>query len=828
MKNKFIIIFLTFIFSLNSLCLASADEFNFDITELQVTEDGNLIKGIKGGIATTKNNEIVIIADNFTYNKLSTLLEAKGNVKLIDKIADVVVKSNEIFYLKNEEKIYTIGKTNINIKKQYNIDGYDFTLLKNKMLLSTDQKAIITDNDLSVYEFDKFQYSINDEILKGEEIKITKNKGKLDSDLHFFKEGFFNLKEDKFLGKDVNIIFHKTLFDDRKNDPRMKGVTGYGNEYNTYLDKAVFSSCKKTDTCPPWKMRATKIQHDKVKKRIIYKNAWLDIFDFPVVYFPKFYHPDPSVERQSGLIRPEISDHSTLGDSIYLPYFVVLSDDKDMTIKPRIFNSGVTVLQSEYRQITRNSVTLIDGSITKSHDSSKYDKDDNRTHLFANSKIDLDIESFINSDLEINYQNTSNDTYLQLFDFMKSPLITNKDIRSLETSATLDLEHRNYDFSTSVRMYESFGGTNSDKYSYVLPSYSFTKIFDLENLSGTFDFSTSGSNTLSQTNVLTSTIDNDLTFSTYDFFSTDGITTNAQALFKNTNAVGKNSIDYKNSPQAELISIYLYNISLPLGKDNEKYTSRLTPKLSFRASPHNMKDKKPSNRSVNADNIFNINRLSLRNTFESGESLTLGLDFNKEVINSAVVAGTTMTEIEEYFDFKLATVFRLNEEKSIPTKTTLNKTSSNIFGKADFTPNKITTIGYEFSLTNDLNRFENNALNLGFKLDNFSTKFTYSEQSGAMGDGNVIANTTKFNFNKYNSLSIATQRNREINLTEFYDLIYEYKNDCLIADIKYRKDYYEKKDKDIKPKEELFFSITIVPFYTYSPDKMILNKDRID
>ena len=36
------------------------------------------------------------------------------------------------------------------------------------------------------------------------------------------------------------------------------------------------------------------------------------------------------------------------------------------------------------------------------------------------------------------------------------------------------------------------------------------------------------------------------------------------------------------------------------------------------------------------------------------------------------------------------------------------------------------------------------------------------------------------------------------------------------------------KTKDIKPKEELFFSITIVPFYTYSPDKVILNKDRID
>ena len=39
------------------------------------------------------------------------------------------------------------------------------------------------------------------------------------------------------------------------------------------------------------------------------------------------------------------------------------------------------------------------------------------------------------------------------------------------------------------------------------------------------------------------------------------------------------------------------------------------------------------------------------------------------------------------------------------------------------------------------------------------------------------------------------------------------KNDCLIAGIKYKKNYYN--DADIKPVEELFFSITIVPLGTF-------------
>ena len=65
-------------------------------------------------------------------------------------------------------------------------------------------------------------------------------------------------------------------------------------------------------------------------------------------------------------------------------------------------------------------------------------------------------------------------------------------------------------------------------------------------------------------------------------------------------------------------------------------------------------------------------------------------------------------------------------------------------------------------------------------------------------------------FNESNSLKYRTRRNKKTDLTEYYNLIYEYKNDCLTAAIQYNKDYYS--DKDLKPNEEIFFSISIVPF----------------
>jgi LPS-assembly protein len=882
MKNKFINIFLILILNLFFLSYLMADEFNFNVTELQVTENGKIITGINGGVVTTRNNEVIITADTFKYNKLTKLLEAEGSVKLVDKITDVTIKSNEIFYLKdkeeiytrgmskafngagiqieayqyfkynkltslleakgnvkvedknknivmytneviylmNEEKISTLGKTNINIEDKYNIDGYDITLFRNKMIISSNEDAIISDDASSIYELGKFQYSINEEILKGEKIKIITDVGGNKSDQHFFQKGFFDLKNDEFLGKDIDVIFHKELYDNIENDPRVSGVSGYGNEYNTYLDKAVFTSCKKTDKCPPWKVSAKNVRHDKIKKQIIYNNAWLNLYDFPVVYFPKFFHPDPSVKRQSGLIRPEIGDHDTLGDSIYLPYFFVISDDKDLTLKPRLFSKGINVLQGEYRQETKNSVNLIDASITTGHSSRKNESDDSRTHFFANSNIDLAKENFLTSNLNIKFEKTSNDTYLKLFDFMKSPILGNTG--TLESSIKLDLAHENYDFRSSIIMYETLsGGSNSDRYYYTLPSYDYSTIFNLENFNGTLDFNSSGSNSLVNTNVTTTSINNDLNFTSYDAFTLSGIQTNFAISLENTNLMGKNG-SQKNTPQSELISHYTYNVSLPLSKNTENRINRLTPKLSLRVRPHGMKNNSGGSGAVNANTIFTNGRVGA----EEGESLTLGVDFTKQKINNEPTEGEELNKIEEYFDFKLATVFRLKDENNIPSSSTLNKKRSNIFGIAQFNPNKNTLIDYAFSLTNRLDRFESNSIGIGFDFDNFSTRFDFLEQSGVLGNSNIVSNTTKFIFNEFNSLSFGTRRNREINLTEYYDLVYEYKNDCLIADIKYRKDYYN--SADIIPKEELFFSITIVPFYTYSPDKMILNKDRID
>ena len=105
---------------------------------------------------------------------------------------------------------------------------------------------------------------------------------------------------------------------------------------------------------------------------------------------------------------------------------------------------------------------------------------------------------------------------------------------------------------------------------------------------------------------------------------------------------------------------------------------------------------------------------------------------------------------------------------------------------------------------------------------NLDTTFEWVEENGDVGDANFLSNSSTYKFNDENLITFKTRRNRKINFTEYYDLIYEYKNDCLIASVKYKKQFYS--DRDLKPNENLLFSITFYPFTSYEHNETNLFK----
>ena len=336
---------------------------------------------------------------------------------------------------------------------------------------------------------------------------------------------------------------------------------------------------------------------------------------------------------------------------------------------------------------------------------------------------------------------------------------------------------------------------------------------------GFFEFSSSGSNVLDNTNRLKTSINNNLNFSSLDYFSNLGFKNNFNIYFKNFNTVAKNHNVYKSSPQTQIMSLFEVNSTYPLEKLTENYEETITPKISFRLNPSHMKNL--NNRNVNVDNIFSLNRLGIDEAYEEGKSLTLGLNYRKDKLIDEnkipneikeKIKNNELEKIEKYFEIKLAGVLRDVEEEKISSSTSLNRKASNLFGSVTNKLNEKVQLDYNFAIDNDLTTFENNDVELKFSINNLISTFNFTETGGEMGDSNTISNSTLFKINNNNYFTFETRRNRKISLTEYYDLVYEYKNDCLTAGIKYRKTYYE--DRDAKPTEDLMLTLTLFPLTT--------------
>ena len=866
-----IIFFNNFLF----LSVGIAGQFNFNITELEILENGDIIKGLKKGtiesdtglqidadtfifnkksniliadgnvkivdvnkdttifsdniiyqknkeiITTNKNSKaifqknIFIIADKFEFNRNQNILNAKGNVKIQDQLNDYLVTGNDITYYQNSQKIVTRDKTKAIIESKYKITSKNLEYLINENNLSSKNKTKIEDDNSRIYFVENFDYSINEEILKGEKILIITNFNLPNSDKIFLENAIINLKSEKFVAKNPEIELHKSIYNNPKNDPRLKGVSTISENDITVINKGIFTSCAKNDNCPPWSIQAEKIEHDKKKKQLKYDNAILKVYNFPILYFPKFFHPDPSVNRQSGILKPMINNSNILGNSLTLPYFKVIDTNKDLTFTPTFFNNNTLMSQTEYRLVEKNYELLTDVGYVKGYKSKSKDKKNSLSHLFLDLDLDLNLENFISSNLALSLEKVSNDSYLQIFDtHITKSKVRPENFNKLNNNLKIFLNHENYNFETGIESFEDLQIKSSDRFQYILPYYKFEKTLSQDYLSGSFNFDSSGSNDLSNTNNLKTNIVNNVTYNSLDFISNFGLKNNFNISLQNLNSIGKKFPNYKSSPQIELASLFNADLSVPLSKKDKNYNSFLTPKFSFRFNPSKMKDYSSSENRINVNNVFSFNRLGLSDTLEAGRSVTLGLDYRRENKND-------LNEINNYFELKLATVLRDKKEKFIPKKSTIYQKSSNLFGSIN---NKISDnleFGYDFSLDNDYKTFEYNDFNATFSINNFVTTFNFIEESGQTGDANILANSISYNLNDQNSLKFKTRRNRKLNLTEYYDLVYEYQNDCLTAGVKYKKTYYS--DGDIKPTENLLFTITLFPLtsYEYQANEML-------
>ena len=788
MKNKFkklIFLFLLNVFFASNIV---GEEIKFEANFIELIDEEKRIIAKKN--VKIINDEETIYADEMDYDKSKQIIKAKGNVRIENIEKNIEIFSDELIYFKNKETISLNKNVRINFKNKLLFNTQEVLYDKNKKQIITNNFSTFKDNFGNKISSEKTKYLFDQSMLKINLVKMidkTNNK-------YFFENAIIDFKNNEVIGDNVKIDFFKNSFNNKENDPRLRGNYFYSDNNYSLIKKGVFTTCKKrNDKCPPWQFKAQEIKHDKSKRTINYKNAWLEIYDKPVIYFPKFFHPDPSVKRQSGFLMPRFESSSSLGDSLSVPYFKVISESKDFTFTPKIYGESEGLFQNEYRQENKNFSHISDISIKKGKKNSK-------SHFFTNTLATLNLSYFENSELEINLETTSNNNYLKSHK-IKSEITNNNSL--LNSFLILKGNNKDLYLEAKVESYEDLTKeSSSDRYQYLLPSFEISKNFD-NNLS----LISNGYQKNYNTNVFEKVLINDLKYSSVPKINSNGFVNKFNVLFKNVTTESDNSTEYSNQFRSQNFSSFFYDISYPMKKEGINYDSFLSGKAALMYSPNKNKNIKNLDRKIDFKNIFTQNRLGLNDSLEGGQSLTLGGEYsltNKEN-NNILTAG-------------LASVLRDKNENKLPASSTINNKTSDVIGFFNLKPNKNINFDYNFSVDNDLSSTNYNFIKTEITINKFVTTFEFLQEDDEVGSENHYSNEMKLILNKSSSLKYRTRRNKKTDLTEYYNLIYEYKNDCLTAAIQYNKDYYS--DKDLKPNEEIFFSISILPFSSVnSPSK---------
>lgn len=139
----------------------------------------------------------------------------------------------------------------------------------------------------------------------------------------------------------------------------------------TRLSRAVYTSCNVCDSdgdakTPTWRIKSLRVTRDQERKVLRFRHAFLEIKGVPVLYAPYLQTPDPSIERQSGFLPPNIGASSRLGFNIELPYYLAISNHQDATFFPKYTAEDGVLWQGEWRRRGQDGYHVLSGGIINS------------------------------------------------------------------------------------------------------------------------------------------------------------------------------------------------------------------------------------------------------------------------------------------------------------------------------------------------------------------------------------------------------------------------------------------------------------------------------
>jgi LPS-assembly protein len=792
MKNNLFTIIIFLFFSHVLL----ADEFDIKAKNIKIDKNSK-VTIFENNVEVRDKFNNLFKADYVLYNKEYNFLELKGNI-FSEDINGSIFKSSKASYDNNKKIFKSFGKSEFKTLEGYNIETSDIIIDNKNTVVSSNSKTVIQDNDGNKIYLENFEYFKQKNIFKS--IGSIKIVDKLKNSYNF-TQIYIDEKKKEIIGSDAKLYINNNDFKlNDNNKPRIFANTINVKDGQSTFTKSNFTMCnyRENDKCPPWELKANLMTHDKIKKTIYYDNAVIKLYNIPIFYFPKLSHPDPTVKRRSGFLIPSYSDTKNLGSSINLPYFWAISNDRDLTFNSKLFASEHPLFLGEYKQAFKNSNLTLDFGLTEGYKkTSDTKKSGDKSHLFANFVKNFNKSESINQNIEVNLQHVSNKKYLKLYKIDSNLADYETEVLENFINYSIANDDKNHFISLGASSYRTLANSYNDKYEYILPEMNYEKqLFNDKFGYGNFKSDLKVQNY--DTNKYKKTFINNLDLELDRPFSEKVYKGKLLSKLKNINYEYDNVEGFRSDSNSELFGAIGYLASLDLYKSTDDGSEHLlTPKILFKYAPNYMR-KEEGEYNLVRKNLFSLDRLQSEQNFEGGTNLTVGLDY--EINDSFNQTNFSIGQI----------ISEKKNNKNMPDTISLDKRFSNIVGNLNHKRGDNFTLNYNYSIDQNLKETNFNEVSMDYKNSNFNLNLNFLDEQKKSGDNEYIKTSIKYNKGDSGILTFSNKRNLITSSSEFYDLSYEYINDCLRAGLYYRREFYN--DSELEAENSLMFKITLSSF----------------
>ena len=234
-KSKYILILLIVLFVFGK---SYSDEIKFEAKEINITNEGNFIDA-SGEAEIILNSFTKINSNNFTYDKLKSILKVSGEVEIFDQQNKLYIRGENFTYYKLDEKIVGNNKSIIIYEDKYKIKTKHINYYIKEKIVESKFFTNIVDNEDNTFNFSKFKFLISEKLFKGNGLVfIDKLKNEYSID-----KGFIKLDDKEILGKDFYLVYNKNTFCDNEQDPRLKGSSVLVKKDESIINNGVFTTC---------------------------------------------------------------------------------------------------------------------------------------------------------------------------------------------------------------------------------------------------------------------------------------------------------------------------------------------------------------------------------------------------------------------------------------------------------------------------------------------------------------------------------------------------------------------------------------------------------